>query len=383
VTAVQSTTALASTTVAPDRRGSWVPTPAMIGTRLMELRKRRGIMITILVVVVGLPTVFLGIRLILHAADPTSYGPAGGANVYTQLIAGPMNVFGFIVAALLGCTAGSSDLSDGMFRHLVVTGRSRLALYLARIPAGLAIIVSAVAAGFTIICLVCCLAAPTSVSYDGVSIPQGLSLSGFEAWAGAHPDAVFCNGFNYPGPPPSNVNCVNGQGIRIGPGGPGGHPLTHAQLKAAAIQVAAHYQNYQGYEAIFLSPPISLMVGSGLWLELVAGIGFIVGLGLSSLLGQRTVSVIILVVTEIVLTPILATVRIPYMTNVQRAVVGIATDHLEPNGIVRVFGAAGGGGPNARMNLLPEQTYVAVIVVVAWLVVWTALGAWRMMTRDA
>jgi len=26
---------------------------------------------------------------------------------------------------------------------------------------------------------------------------------------------------------------------------------------------------------------------------------------------------------------------------------------------------------------------VAICVIVAWLVVWTALGAWRMMTRDA
>ena len=31
---------------------------------------------------------------------------------------------------------GTTDLSDGMFRHLVITGRSRLALYLVRIPAG-------------------------------------------------------------------------------------------------------------------------------------------------------------------------------------------------------------------------------------------------------
>jgi hypothetical protein len=32
--------------------------------------------------------------------------------------------------------------------------------------------------------------------------------------------------------------------------------------------------------------------------------------------------------------------------------------------------------------LLPESTTVAVCVIVAWLLVWTVLGAWRMMTRD-
>ena len=30
-----------------------------------------------------------------------------------------------------------------------------------------------------------------------------------------------------------------------------------------------------------------------------------------------------------------------------------------------------------------ESAFVAVCVIVAWLVGWTALGAWRMMTRDA
>ena len=29
----------------PDHRGSWIPTGAMIATRFMELRKRRGLMI--------------------------------------------------------------------------------------------------------------------------------------------------------------------------------------------------------------------------------------------------------------------------------------------------------------------------------------------------
>ena len=72
--------------------------------------------------------------------------------------------FGFIVAATLGCTAGSVDLTEGMFRHLVVTGRSRLALYLARIPAGLAIIVPLVAIGFSIVCAVCVFAAPTKLN---------------------------------------------------------------------------------------------------------------------------------------------------------------------------------------------------------------------------
>src|SRR5471032_2794238 len=102
-------------------------------------------MIAIVAVIIGLPMIFLVIRLVAHAVDPKSYAPACGYDIFTSLTAGVMYIFGFIMAATLGCTAGSIDLTDGMFRHLVVTGRSRVALYFARIPAGLAIVVSMVA----------------------------------------------------------------------------------------------------------------------------------------------------------------------------------------------------------------------------------------------
>ena len=154
-----------------DHRGSWVPNGAMIGTRIMELRKRRGLMIALVFVNVGIPAVFLTVRLLAHAFAPHSYGPAGGYDIFSNLVAGVMFIFGFIVAATLGCTAGSVDLTEGMFRHLVVTGRSRLALYLARIPAGLAIIVPLVAIGFTVVCAVCVFAAPTQLDYQGVTVP--------------------------------------------------------------------------------------------------------------------------------------------------------------------------------------------------------------------
>ena len=124
----------------PDHRGSPIPNLGMIATRFMELRKRRGLMIALIVVNIGIPSIFLVVRLLAHAFAPKSYGPAGGYDIFTNLVAGVMFIFGFIVAATLGCTAGSVDLGEGMFRHLVVTGRSRLALYLARIPAGLAIV---------------------------------------------------------------------------------------------------------------------------------------------------------------------------------------------------------------------------------------------------
>ena len=126
------------------------------------------------------------------------------------------------------------------------------------------------------------------------------------------------------------------------------------------------------------------MIKTGLWIELEAAIGFIVGLGLGSLLGQRTVAVILMIVLEIVLTPIFSRAHLHHFINLQRAVVGLAMAHIEPGGLPLSLG--GGNGPNggsAKFLLVPESTTVAVCVIIAWLVVWTALGAWRMMTRDA
>ena len=357
----------------------------------MELRKRRGLMIALIGVTIGIPTIFLAIRLLLHALAPKTYGPAGGYTIYTAMVAGVLYVFGFIVAATLGCTAGSVDLTEGMFRHQVVTGRSRLALYLARIPAGLAIIVPMVAVGFSLVCAVCSFAAPKSIDYNGIRVPPGLSLPAFETWAADHADTVLCQ-FPYDAPT-LNVPCGIGPGGGTVINGSGGGPIINgspgppsqvqpppAEIKAQAIQVAQ--QNYRDYSRIFRSPSDSLMIKSGLWIELEVVIGFIVGLGLSSLIGQRTVAVIMMIILEVILTPIFSRAHIPHMSNLQRAVVGLATAHLEPGGLPLAFGGNRGGGGGVT-DLLPESTLVAVCVIAAWLIGWTIVGAWRMMTRDA
>ena len=140
-------------------------------------------------------------------------------------------------------------------------------------------------------------------------------------------------------------------------------------------------QNYADYSGQFISPSISLMIRAGLWIELYAAIGFLVGLGLSSLMGQRTVPVILLIVLEIVLTPLLSHSPINHLVNLQRGLVGIAATHFEPAGLPSVFGGTHNGQPGVPG--VTESTTVAICVVVGWIVVWTALGAWRMVTRDA
>ena len=60
--------------------------------------------------------------------------------------------------------------------------------------------------------------------------------------------------------------------------------------------------------------------------------------------------------------------------------------HIEPGGLPTPFGGGGpggGGGGRAGLTLIPESTLAASLVIVGWIVFWTAIGAWRMMTRDA
>ncbi len=181
----------------------------------------------------------------------------------------------------------------------------------------------------------------------------------------------------------NSIPCGGGPvGVKQPQGSQGQPQPSQEQIKTAARLIAR--MNYSDYVQQFLYPSNSLMIKSGLWLELEAVIGLVVGLGLGSLIGQRTVAVVLMIVLEVILTPILSRARIAHFSNLQRAVVGLATAHLAPGGLPVLGG--GGGGPAGGVGnpqLLPESATVAVCVIVAWLVGWSALGAWRMLTRDA
>jgi hypothetical protein len=357
----------------PTRPGtsSWLLTWALITTKNLELRKRHGVMITLVVLVVVPVVLALGLRLLFHAVAPATNGPAGTPDVFQQL-ANLIAEFGFLAAAVLGAAAGTTDLSDGVFRHMVITGRSRLALYLARIPAGLAIIVPLVALAFTMTCLVTAYAGtpdPTTVNLGGLNVPAHLSQSSLETWLLQHPRQAASNL-----PLPS--------------------PATPAQVSQAIHQgITSYYGDYTASEVANQNPAINEMAKIGLWLELEAGIGFLVGLGLCSLTGQRSTSTILLIALEIIVTPILAAHVIPYFIDGQRLIIGVAMDQLRPAGLAPAApGGGGGGGPGpghilfggrGALGIPPMPTWAMISVIVCWIILWSGLGAWRMMTRDA
>ena len=348
---------------APRRFGAWLPSWGLIAAKLLELRKRRGLMITVALLIIGPPVLILGIRAIFHAVDPRSYGPPGYPELFSQ-VDNLMAEFGFIVAAALGSAAGTTDLSDGVFRGLVVTGRSRLSLYLARIPAGLMILLPVVAVAFAVNCLITSydgIPQPTAVNVSSVMIPENYDQAQLSQWIRLHP-----------------------QQAEIAFSGPG------VSQTASAHTITAEYEQYVSAENSSSDPAINEMVKIGLWVELEVGIGFMVGLGLGSLTGQRTTTTITLIALEIIVTPLLAAAQIPYFINVQRLVVGIAMDQLRPAALAPGTGGGGPVGPGkllfggrGALNIPPMPTWAMISVIVGWIIGWSVIGAWRMMTRDA
>jgi hypothetical protein len=359
----------------PPAIGAWLPTWDLITTKNLEIRKRRGLMITMVVLIVVPTVLFYGLRLLFHAVDPHGYALAGSPGFFSQAT-NLTDEFGFIAAAALGAAAGTTDLTDGMFRHLVITGRSRLALYLARIPAGLAITVPLVALVFMMNCLVTSYESPpnpTTANFYGVTAPNNLDQAGLQTFMLQHPQQEI-NGFL--------------PGVSSGPNAP-----TPAQVRSAIDKnIASYYSDYTAAEITQSTPADNEMVKIGLWLELDVGIAFLVGLGFGSLTGQRTTTVIVMIALEIIVTPLLARTQLPYFIDGQRLLIGVAMDQLRPAALAASGGGGGGGGPGpghilfggqGALGFPPMPTWAMISVIAGWIVGWSGLGAWRMMTRDA
>lgn len=122
----------------------------MVAAELLRLRKKRGLIALVLVAVLAPIVISVGYDVLKHASDPAHHGPAGGMNTFGRLL-DLLGVFmGPVAAVLIGAEAGAGDLAAGVFRDNVLTGRSRLALFLSRIPGAVAVTVSVVAIGFAV-----------------------------------------------------------------------------------------------------------------------------------------------------------------------------------------------------------------------------------------
>jgi ABC-type transport system involved in multi-copper enzyme maturation permease subunit len=148
-----------------------------VSAEFLKLRRKRSLVLSGLALTVLPMIVAYTVLLILHATNPAKHGPAGGL----ENLSGSMDVLttlSTVAAILIGATLGAGDLSAGVFRELVVTGRSRIALFAARIPAGLALVWAIVGAGFAV-------TASASVVFAGsLAAPNAGLLLETAAWLG-------------------------------------------------------------------------------------------------------------------------------------------------------------------------------------------------------
>ena len=134
----------------------------MIGAEVLKLRRNRGVMAFAAALMIGIVILYYGVSAIEHASNPLHNRAAGGFPGFQDGVRALGDFFGMLTAILIGAEAGTADRASGVFRDLVVTGRSRLALFAVRAPAAILVWLSLAAISFALIVAATFLFAPTA-----------------------------------------------------------------------------------------------------------------------------------------------------------------------------------------------------------------------------
>jgi ABC-type transport system involved in multi-copper enzyme maturation permease subunit len=111
----------------------------LIRADVLKLRRRRGMLALCVVLTFGVVALMVVVAAIQHAGNPIENMPAGGLMAYHDVMF-VQTLLMLVVGTIVGATCGAQDLESGVFRDLAATGRSRIALFAARIPGACAIV---------------------------------------------------------------------------------------------------------------------------------------------------------------------------------------------------------------------------------------------------
>jgi ABC-type transport system involved in multi-copper enzyme maturation permease subunit len=148
----------------------------MFGADFLKLRKKRSTLVWAIVLAVSPVVIFLTVKAIQHSSNPLKYGPAGGITGFTDGLRALALFFAPLAAILIGVEAGAGDAASGVFRDLVVTGRSRTALFASRVPAALALCWSVTLLAYAVLLAGTFLFASNLPTPDGTLILNGLGF---------------------------------------------------------------------------------------------------------------------------------------------------------------------------------------------------------------
>jgi ABC-type transport system involved in multi-copper enzyme maturation permease subunit len=150
------------------------PSRSLVASDVLKLGRRRGLVVVTSLLTVGAMVITYAIIELLHLANSAKHGPAGGL-VNLGHGAWLAAALGAVAAAIVGSAAGAGDLDAGVYRDLVVTGRSRLALYASRLVGGLVFLLPLAALGYTVAGVVSVVfAGDRPVPQTGVLVTGGL-----------------------------------------------------------------------------------------------------------------------------------------------------------------------------------------------------------------
>ena len=125
-------------------------TRRMISSEILKLRKKRSTIAWTTFLAVAAIAIYYLYAALEHSSDPLHHGPAGGTAGFARGLQALAIFVGPLAAAMIGAEAGAGDHAAGIFRDLVATGRSRLTLFLVRIPAALLVTFAALALGLLV-----------------------------------------------------------------------------------------------------------------------------------------------------------------------------------------------------------------------------------------
>jgi ABC-type transport system involved in multi-copper enzyme maturation permease subunit len=145
-----------------------MPDLRLINAEILKLRRRRGLMIATVTLTLGVAVLFYAIVSLLHVSNPARYPGAGGGEAFDAVV-GLLALSVAVAGALVGATAGGADIEAGVFRDLAATGRSRTALFAARVPGAWAIVLPPALAAVA-------LSAVLSFALNGGAAPAATSI---------------------------------------------------------------------------------------------------------------------------------------------------------------------------------------------------------------
>lgn len=174
----------------------------MVGADFLKLRKKRSTLIWALVLAVAPLVIFFVVKAIQHSSNPAEHSPAGGIGGYSDALRVLALFFGPLAAIMIGTDGGAGDLAAGVFRDLVVTGRSRVALFAARVPAALGLCWLVILVGYALMLVGTYTLASGTPTPGGALVVNGLLFTlfangivcvvavGFSSLVGSRPAAL-------------------------------------------------------------------------------------------------------------------------------------------------------------------------------------------------